>query len=73
MTPSDEHFHLAHLLEMENSNSLSPDQSNSLDATATAMMEKNAEYAEDLIDHHSTELPTFHVVHDENTLEPTPQ
>jgi len=42
---------------------------------ASAMLERNAEYAEDLIDHHSAELPTFHVVHEqeehENTLAPS--
>jgi|Transcript_35007 hypothetical protein len=51
MPPSREGAHLAYLLGME-SNGLSPDQSNSLDEMAAAMASKNAEYAEDLIDHH---------------------
>ena len=62
---------MAYLLGMD-SNGLSPDQSNSLDEMAAAMIDKNAEYAEDLIDHHSDELPTFHVVHEENDLDPSP-
>lgn len=55
------------------SNGLSHDQSNSLDEMAAAMINKNAEYAEDLLDHHSEDLPTFHVVHEANSLlEPEP-
>ena len=57
------------------SNGLSHDQSNSLDEMAAAMINKNAEYAEDLLDHHSEDLPTFHVVHEANSLldpEPSP-
>lgn len=57
------------------SNGLSHDQSNSLDEMAAAMINKNAEYAEDLLDHHSEDLPTFHVVHEANDLlgpEPSP-
>ena len=44
-----------------------------LDELAAAMIDKNVEYAEDLLDRQSEELPTFHVVHEqENALDPTP-
>ena len=56
MAPAYEHPRLAHYLET--------DRSNALDKTAAEMLGKNAEYAEDLLDHHSPDLPTFHVVHE---------
>ena len=72
MPPSREGAHLAFLLGMD-SNGISPEQSNSLDELAAAMIDKNVEYAEDLLDRQSEELPTFHVVHEqENALDPTP-
>ena len=71
MVPAYEHPRLAHYLETDNSIG-----SNALDKTASEMLEKNAEYAEDLLDHHSPDLPTFHVVHeadqDENETEIAP-
>ena len=65
LSPDHEAPHLAHLLAKE-------EHSNALDHSATEMLSRNAEYAEELIDHHSAEIPVFHVVHEpENELENT--
>ena len=57
----------AHWADLAGYNNVHYEHPNTLDKLAQAMVDKNAEYAEDTMLHHSEMIPVYHVVHDQES------